>query len=329
MLLTKISRFASLKQTLSRPTNNTITKTSLFNNTNKIISQRTVFVPLNKDICVNYKEDKYNSDNRNNEVTVYIKGFLAKGESPERFDDWLRCHKELSTSSHQWGQLAHGYHWNSGNIWENHLPYGTLVNSVYHLITKRKVPLSPQSFVAMATTEAVVMGGKLWYEFHKARENAQQHAPLLAQHLLAISQEFPRVRVVAHSLGCMLLIESLKRLPPVSRPNEIHLLAPALSESDDLHDISKEGAYVYFCDRDLILSVASKLFLEGPALGLSGPSQIWKGLTPIDVSDKFGFFVHREYRNSFHKIAVNHWETLPIRQQLCKSWELSQDVATL
>lgn len=47
-------------------------------------------------------------DNRS-EVTVYVKGFLAQGESPERFEDWLHSHRLLVLSrQHNWGPAALG-----------------------------------------------------------------------------------------------------------------------------------------------------------------------------------------------------------------------------
>lgn len=49
-----------------------------------------------------------------------------------------------------------------------------------------------------AAAEAVVMGGKFWYEFKKAAETAKLHAPNLALHLQEVSKQFPYVRIVAH-----------------------------------------------------------------------------------------------------------------------------------
>lgn len=44
------------------------------------------------------------------EVTVYVKGFLAEGDSPENFQDWMHSHRLLVLSSaHKWAPSALGY----------------------------------------------------------------------------------------------------------------------------------------------------------------------------------------------------------------------------
>ena len=71
------------------------------------------------------------------------------------------------------------------------------------------------------------------------------------------------MRVVAHSLGCRFVVEALRSMPKEMRPNEVHLCAPAITEEEELgnhlHHLSSDNdsAYLYHCDRDLILS---KLF---------------------------------------------------------------------
>ena len=39
------------------------------------------------------------------EITLYVKGFLSRGENPDHFDRWIACHERL-TKSHGWGQRA-------------------------------------------------------------------------------------------------------------------------------------------------------------------------------------------------------------------------------
>ncbi len=43
------------------------------------------------------------------EVTIYVKGFLARGEKADHFERWLACHQALE-ESHAWGPNAFGYH---------------------------------------------------------------------------------------------------------------------------------------------------------------------------------------------------------------------------
>lgn len=43
------------------------------------------------------------------EVTVYVKGFLAEGDLPENFQDWMHSHRLLVLSpSHKWAPAALG-----------------------------------------------------------------------------------------------------------------------------------------------------------------------------------------------------------------------------
>lgn len=43
------------------------------------------------------------------EVTVYVKGFLSEGDSPENFQDWMHSHRLLVlSSSHRWAPSALG-----------------------------------------------------------------------------------------------------------------------------------------------------------------------------------------------------------------------------
>lgn len=43
------------------------------------------------------------------EVTVYVKGFLSEGDSPENFQDWMHSHRLLVLSpAHRWAPSALG-----------------------------------------------------------------------------------------------------------------------------------------------------------------------------------------------------------------------------
>ena len=44
------------------------------------------------------------------EITLYVKGFLGRGEEPDHFERWLASHDAL-VRSHGWGEAARGYHW--------------------------------------------------------------------------------------------------------------------------------------------------------------------------------------------------------------------------
>eukprot|EP00026_Physarum_polycephalum_P008314 Phypoly_transcript_08396.p1 GENE.Phypoly_transcript_08396~~Phypoly_transcript_08396.p1 ORF type:complete len:457 (+),score=85.84 Phypoly_transcript_08396:110-1480(+) len=258
---------------------------------------RNIFIPLSADTS---------DASHGKECTLYIKGFLAKGEHADHFEDWQRGHKVL-TETHKWGSTAHGYFWKSGDLPGSLVPYATLLTGAYCLLTMKKIALTPQGLALTAAAEAVVIGGKFWYEFKKAADTAKAHGPNLAAHIEEITQQYPYVRIVAHSLGCALTLEALRHLPAKSRPHEIHFLAPVIDEDDLMHNIAKEHAYIYHCGNDFALQTASALFYQQKhVVGLAGPKKTWRGLTAIDVSHHFGFFVHTNYRNVLDKLMVDH-----------------------
>ena len=50
---------------------------------------------------------------RADEVTLYVKGFLARGEEPDHFGAWLESHRALERS-HGWAPHAVACRWPSG-----------------------------------------------------------------------------------------------------------------------------------------------------------------------------------------------------------------------
>ena len=105
---------------------------------------RSIFIPLSANTA---------DASHGTECTLYIKGFLAKGEHADHFEDWQRYlslyhfikHKtpfpasfsffqqitsvsvsihlhiifrghKILTDTHKWGSTAHGYFWKSGDL---------------------------------------------------------------------------------------------------------------------------------------------------------------------------------------------------------------------
>jgi len=71
----------------------------------------------------------------------------------------------------------------------------------------------------------------VWYEFYQAKEKSVEEAPALAEKLKSLHANFDKVRVVAHSLGCRLALEAISNLSSTDRPHELHLCAPAFTET--------------------------------------------------------------------------------------------------
>ena len=64
------------------------------------------------------------------EVTVYVKGFLGRGEEPDHFGDWLASHRDL-VDTQGWGPRAHGFCWESGRLERLPLPAASFTKLAY------------------------------------------------------------------------------------------------------------------------------------------------------------------------------------------------------
>ncbi|RKP22203.1 hypothetical protein SYNPS1DRAFT_26163 [Syncephalis pseudoplumigaleata] len=48
-------------------------------------------------------------DDEGTQATLYIKGFLAEGETPDHFEDWMWSHRLLMLSPrHRWSGTVYG-----------------------------------------------------------------------------------------------------------------------------------------------------------------------------------------------------------------------------
>ncbi len=73
--------------------------------------------------------------------------------------------------------------------------------------------------------------------------------------------------------------------------------------AERLPGLARESTRLYFTLRDLVLEAAFRTMSGGRALGAVGPTTAYSGLTAVDVSDQFGFWVHHEYARHFARIA--------------------------
>ncbi len=241
------------------------------------------------------------------EVTVYVKGFLARGEKADHFERWLACHEALE-ESHAWGPCAFGYHWPSSGFSRMAAAAGAAKGAVDFVRVVRNVRrAASMGNLGMIVGEQVLTVSALFvYQYLTATRNAQALAEEYATQLAALAEGGARVRVVAHSLGCRQVIEAVASLPPEQRPEEIHLCAPAVREDDvaeKLASLARGATYLYYTEKDRVLDLGFTPLAGGRALGYSGPRNAYAGLTALDVSEHFDFFVHGEYKARFGKLV--------------------------
>jgi pimeloyl-ACP methyl ester carboxylesterase len=242
------------------------------------------------------------------EVTVYVKGFLARGESPERFDHWSAGHRSI-VETHGWSPFALGYHWESGQLRKLALPIAggaKVAWDVYRLVrhARRIAPLTAAGWFVAEQGAALCV--RFVGQFIEARRYAIERADDLAACFESLASRHRRVRVVAHSLGCRQVIEAAARLPRGQRPHEIHLCAPACLESEvreKLPRLAREQSILYFTRLDLVLESSFRVMSQGRAMGAAGLEGDYPGLRGLDVSDQFDFWVHTEYKNRFRRFA--------------------------
>jgi hypothetical protein len=248
------------------------------------------------------------------QVTVYVKGFLARGEKADHFERWLVCHKALE-ESHAWGPNAFGYHWPSGGFGKLAVSVGAAKGLVDFVRVVRNVrrAVSLGSLGMIVGEQLLTVSALFVHQYLTANRSAQALAEEYASQLAALAERGARVRVVAHSLGCRQVIEAASSLPPELRPDEVHLCAPAVREdevAEKLPFLARSATYLYYTEKDRVLDLGFTPLARGRALGYSGPRKAYAGLTALDVSEHFDFFVHGEYKMRFGQLVpeVARWE---------------------
>ena len=242
------------------------------------------------------------------EVTVYLKGFLARGEKADRFERWLDCHEALM-KSRTWGPRAFGYDWPSGQFGKLAAGVGAAKGIVDFVRVARNVrrAVSLGNLGMIVGEQALTLSALFVRQYWVATRNAQMLAEDCARQLAGLAEGGTRVRVVAHSLGCRQVIEAVSTLSRELRPAEIHLCAPAVREddvADKLGSLAREATYLYYTEKDRVLDLGFTPLARGRALGYSGPRKAYQGLTAVDVGEHFDFFVHGEYKSRFEQLVL-------------------------
>ena len=167
------------------------------------------------------------------------------------------------------------------------------------LLVLQRVPIPQIRAAAFATIGCVA-----YWKWEHAVRSVEGGALQLAEDLLQLRMHYDVVRIVAHSLGCRIYLEAIRRLGVVRTttdhlPDEVHLLAPAFGEQEyegELGDAARDACYIYYTSRDITLGHIYPIVSRGEAavgyVGLAGHYARTHGL---DVSEQFGIFVHTAY----------------------------------
>ncbi len=242
------------------------------------------------------------------EITLYVKGFLGRGEEPDHFERWLASHDAL-VRSHGWGEAARGYHWPAGRLVPRAvvaLGSAKFAWDLFRVARNVRQAARIGHWGALVAEEAGLAAAHFVTQFVLASRSARERAEDFAAELRALAESGRRVRVVAHSLGCRHVIEAVSTLEPAQRPHEIHLCAPACREDDvaeQLPRLARQGTCLYHTEKDRALDLAFTPLARGRALGFCGPRRGYGGLTAFDVSEHFDFWVHAEYKNRLARIV--------------------------
>ena len=267
--------------------------------------------------------------------TVYVTGFLTDTSCSQNWGDWLRSHQQLANAQDSlgWCEEAYGLDWRTGasGDWLGRWP---LPLHVAVLLMQRS---SPAALVAGAAGDTLLNAARLYLTFRAAEEAAARDAPKVAAALRSLSatEHVHSYRVVAHSLGCRLIVDALPLLPPESRPAEVHLCAAALTASHaqpNLHALTQPGGALYhhWSSLDEALSSGFLLASRGEAALGSAPLPPWLpsdardpatgedssldgeresfGMGTVvshDASGYLGVASHSAYRLHFHRLAAD------------------------
>lgn len=253
--------------------------------------------------------------------TVYCTGFLTDTSGDDNFRDWLSCHIALSDgASLGWCAEAHGVEWRTGHTGDFFGRWPLLLHSSVFLLRRS----SPLMLVGGVAGDGLLNAARVYYAFNAAEDAAKQDAPSLAAALSSLHArpQSESYRVVAHSLGCRLVLEALPLLPRSERPAEVHLCAAAITAEAALSKLPyacRPGGRLYhhYSTGDEALSSAFKLASRGkPALG-SGPlsaeatshcaaaAEATTTLSSHDASSYLGLFTHGQFRSHFHRLAAD------------------------
>ena len=255
--------------------------------------------------------------------TVYIQGFLTSAHD-DAWGEWLGCHTRLQQ---HWGEGAgaYGYAWETGGEGDRFgrypIPVATTASSALMIA---KALLLPAKAMAPTTTLLAALVGdtlanaaRLHAHFREANKQATLHAERLAEALDRLGDG--PIRLVAHSLGCLLALEALAMLPKERRPIETHLCAPAVTEKCAAHLLPTAShpdgrTIIYYSRRDEVLTTAFQMYTRGErAIGCAPlASPLPANVSLRDVTNYYSLVCHNEYPKTFDVIAADALAGAPL-----------------
>jgi len=252
---------------------------------------------------------------RGEPVTIYIKGFLTSNEDPRSFEQWHVSHQKLQ-KKYQWSNDVYGYYWQSGSLFSLESSFGSIpvpmatlaavsLRVFRYLWKGSRIVPSPAQIGFLVAQEVGVNMGVLLYQYKSALAHIDEHAHVLARNLerLRSIYAYQPIRVVAHSLGCKLIMKAVQDMPENERPEEIYLCAPAINEQEYAHILptaAQERLTIFFSREDAILAYLFPLVERCYAMGCVGSSlDHGDRVHAYNVESMFGYMVHGEYKNKF------------------------------
>ena len=241
-------------------------------------------------------------------ATVYVTGFLTDTRNHENWAEWSASHARLGAEM-GWCQESYGVDWRTGAAgdWLGRWPLPV------HMLALAARRSSPQALVGGITADTVVNAARLYLHFRAAQESAASQAERFAEACDRFGASRP-YRVVAHSLGCRLVIDALPLLPAQRRPSAVFLCAAAATAShaaDKLPQLcAPDGRLVHFFSPfDEALSTGFLLASAGePALGVAPLPTELAALTRAsshDATDYLGIAAHGAYKQHFATLATD------------------------
>lgn len=243
-------------------------------------------------------------------ATIYIKGFLNESNK-KAYSGWTKSHDRI-IEKNIWlkNNRAFGYYWNSGSI--NYIPTSILFGISLEWYRYGRFVLSrvPYLFATSVLAESVIMGYMLYKIYQKIDFDLDLYSKHLKTDIIKFSNKFGRVKLVAHSLGCPLVMNILYEIPKEYLPKEIHLCAPAFIEDDYQKELEYIGTtdtklHIYYSDCDFILGHMFQLLKSSAPVGSHGLKKKYNNVHTHDVTHHLGVFIHNSYAHNFHRFVKN------------------------
>lgn len=147
-------------------------------------------------------------------------------------------------------------------------------------------------------------GDEFW-EYYEAEDRVDGKAlpKRLAELVSELREKSDRVDVIAHSMGCRLILESLK-YEPINTFGNVFLLAPAVDKDSLTHKILQvmEELFVFYSHNDDVLNWVYPIAEWHQALGAEGDDKKQANLHFIDSSSHIKH--HTDYATSGYIFSI-------------------------